>query len=174
VDSLNKIKSNPMIAIIKQESNEINPLSRFVTVEAIALLLNIDAAKIKEIRLWRYMILVVADGMSRFVSYAEVPPILGVAPPTAKNFIAWRKRWRKLKTNHVPDFWCQFYAQKFGQSNDLEELKRWGQLIATIKFALSPKVIQALLPLYAEQRYCLSFDVCVTNALSFSALHNEV
>jgi hypothetical protein len=161
VDSLNKIKSNPMIAIIKQESNEINPLSRFVTVEAIALLLNIDAAKIKEIRLWRYMILVVADGMSRFVSYAEIPPILGVAPPTVEDFLALAKRWRKLKTNHVPDYWCKFYAQKFGQSNGLEELKRWGQLIATIKFALSPKVIQALLPLYAEQRYCLSFDVCV-------------
>jgi hypothetical protein len=46
-----------MITIIKQESNEINPLSRFVTVEAVALLLNIDAAKIKEIRLWRYLTL---------------------------------------------------------------------------------------------------------------------
>jgi hypothetical protein len=49
-------------------------------------LLNIDAAKIKEIRLWRYIILVVADGMSRFVSYAEIPPILGVAPLTVKDF----------------------------------------------------------------------------------------
>jgi len=154
-----------MITIIKQESKEVNPLSRFVTVEAMALLLNIDAAKIKEIRFWRYMILVVADGMSRFVSYAEVPPILGVAPPTVKDFIAWRKRWRKLKTNHVPDFWCKFYAQKFGQSNALEELKLWGQLIATIKFALSQKVIQALRSLYAEERYCMRFRVCVTHAL---------
>ncbi|MGI2905709.1 hypothetical protein [Tolypothrix sp. VBCCA 56010] len=50
------------------------------------MLLNIDAAKIKQIRLWRYMILVVADGMSRFVSYAEIPSILGVAPPTVKDF----------------------------------------------------------------------------------------
>jgi hypothetical protein len=154
-----------MITIIKQESKDVNPLSRFVTVEAMALLLNIDAAKIKEIRLWRYMILVVADGMSRFVSYAEIPPILQVAPPTVKDFIAWRKRWRKLKTNHVPDFWCQFYAQKFGQSNDLEELKLWGQLIATIKFALSQKVIQALRSLYAEERYCLSYRPCVTHTL---------
>ncbi len=154
-----------MIAIIKQESNEINPLSRFVTVEAVALLLNIDAAEIKEIRLWRYMILVVADGMSRFVSYAEIPPILGVASPTVKDFLVWRKRWLKLKTNHVPDFWCQFYAQKFGQSNDLEELKRWGQLIATIKFALSQKVIQALRSLYAEERYCLRYSACVTHGL---------
>lgn len=154
-----------MIAIIKQESNEINPLSRFVTVEAVALLLNIDAAKIKEIRLWRYMILVVADGMSRFVSYAEIPPILQVAPPTAKDFLAWRKRWGKLKTNHVPDFWCKFYAQKFGQSNVLEELKRWGQLIATIKFALSQKVIQALRSLYVEERYCLTYRPCVTHTL---------
>lgn len=101
-----------MITIIKQESNEINPLSRFVKVEAVALLLNMDAAKIKEIRLWRYMILVVAEGMSRFVSYAEIPPILAVAPPTVKDFLALAKRWRKLKTNHVPDFWCQFYKAK--------------------------------------------------------------
>ncbi len=154
-----------MITIIKRESNEVHPLSRFVTVEAMALLLNIDAAKIKEIRLWRYMILVVADGMSRFVSYAEIPPILGVAAPTPKEFITWRKRWRKLKTNHVPDFWCQFYAQKFGQSNDLEELKRWGQLIASIKFTLPQKVIQALRSLYAEERYCLRKIACVTHTL---------
>ena len=154
-----------MITIIKQESNEVHPLSRFVTVEAMALLLKIDVAKIKEIRLWRYMILVVADGMSRFVSYAEVPPILEVAPVTAKDVITWRKRWRKLKTNHVPDFWCQFYGRKFGQSNDLEELKRWGQLIATIKFALSQKVIQALRSLYAEERYSLSKIACVTHTL---------
>ncbi len=46
-----------MITIIKQESKDVNPLSRFVTVEAIALLLNIDGGKIKEIRLWRYVIL---------------------------------------------------------------------------------------------------------------------
>ncbi|MBD2607760.1 hypothetical protein H6G81_25330 [Scytonema hofmannii FACHB-248] len=154
-----------MITIIKQESKEVNHLSRFVTVEAIALLLNIDAGKIREIRLWRYMILVVADGMSRFVSYAEIPPILGAAPPTVKDFLAWRKRWRKLKTNHVPDYWCKFYAKKFGQSNALEELKRWGQLIAIIKFALSQKVIQTLRSLYAEERYCLRFRVCVTHAL---------
>lgn len=46
-----------------------------------------------------------------------------------------------------------------------EELKRWGQLIATIKFALSQKVIQALLLLYAEERYCLRFHACVTHTL---------
>ena len=143
-----------MIAIIKQESNEINPLSRFVTVEGVALLLNIDAGRIKEIRLWRHIILVVADGMSRFVSYAEIPPILGVAPPTQKDFITWRKRWRKLKTHHVPDFWGKFYAQKFEQSKNVEELKNWGQLIAIIKFALSAKVIQMLQSFYTEERYC--------------------
>ena len=144
-----------MITIIKPESNDVHPLSRFVTVEAIALLLNIDAGRIREIRLWRHMILVVAEGMSRFVSYAEIPPILGVAPPKIVDFLTWRKRWRKLKTNHAPDFWCNFYAQQFGHTNCLEELKSWGQLIAIIKFALSQKVLQALRSLYAQEIYCL-------------------
>ena len=101
------------------------------------------------------MILVVAEGMSRFVSYADIPPILGVAPPANKDFLIWRKRWRKLETNFAPDFWCNFYAQKFGQSNCLQELKSWGQLIATIKSALSVNVVSALRTLYAEQRYSI-------------------
>lgn len=144
-----------MIAIIKQESKKVHPLARFVTVEAVALLLNIHVARIKEIRLWNHMILVVAQGMSRFVSYADIPPILGVAPATNKDFLTWRKRWRKLKTNYAPDFWCNFYAQKFGESNCIQKLKSWGQLIATIKFALSQNVVQALRSLYAEQRYSI-------------------
>jgi len=133
-----------MIAIIKQESKQVHPLARFVTVEAVALILNIDVARIKEIRLWNRMILVVAQGMSRFVSYADLPPILGVALPTKGDIITWRKRWRKLKQNHAPDFWFNFYAQKIRRSQSLGEVKSWEQLIALINFALSEKVAQAL------------------------------
>jgi len=134
-----------MIATIKQESKVVHPLARFVTAEAVALLLNIEATRIKEIRLWDRMMLVVAHGMSRFVSYADLPPILGVVPPTPKDIITWRKRWRKLKQNHAPDFWFNFYDHKIGQSNSFGELKNWGQLIALIKFAFSEKVFQGLL-----------------------------
>lgn len=129
-----------MIAIIKQESKQVHPLARFVTVEAVALILNIDVARIKEIRLWNRMILVVAQGMSRFVSYADLPPILGVALPTKGDITTWRK----LKQNHAPDFWFNFYDQKIRQSQSIGEVNSWEQLIALINFALSEKVAQAL------------------------------
>ena len=141
-----------MIAIIKQESKDIHPLARFVTVEAVALLLRIEANSIKEIRLWGHMILVVANNLSRFVSYADFPPILGVNPPQTKDFTIWRKRWRTLKTNFAPDFWLLFYSHKFGYSNSLAELRTWGELIASFKFALSQTGLQTLRILYAEER----------------------
>ncbi|MEC4817188.1 MAG: hypothetical protein SAK29_28550 [Scytonema sp. PMC 1069.18] len=141
-----------MIAIIKQESQDVHPLARFVTIEAVARLLNIEATRIKEIRLWRHMILVVAQGLSRFVSYADIPPILGVEPPTEAEMITWRKRWRKLKQKYAPDFWLKFYIRKFNQSSSLEDLRNWGQLIALIKFAFSEADIQALRISYLKKR----------------------
>jgi type II secretory pathway component PulJ len=141
-----------MIAIIKQESKDAHPLARFVTVEAVALLLNIEATRIKEIRLWNHMILVVAQGLSRFVSYADIPPILGVEPPKEAEMVTWRKRWRKLKQKNAPDFWQEFYTQKFAQSSSKEELRNWGKLIAVIKFAFTEAAIQALRSSYVEKR----------------------
>jgi hypothetical protein len=31
------------------------------------------------------------------VSYADIPPILGVELPKPEDFICWRKRWKKNK-----------------------------------------------------------------------------
>ncbi len=79
-------------------SQQVHPLARFVTPEAIALHLNIEVARIKEIRLWPNVILVVAQGLTRFVSYADMPPIIEVKAPQTQDFSRWRKRWNKSET----------------------------------------------------------------------------
>jgi hypothetical protein len=141
-----------MISTQQTESKHIHPLARFVTKEAIALLLNIEVQQIKDIHCWPHVILVVAQGLSKFVSYADLPPILGVEAPTNRDFICWRKRWKKNKNKQAPDFWLNFYAQKFCQSCSIAELYTWGQLVGVIKSALSEKAVQALRKIYANQR----------------------
>lgn len=144
-----------MIPISQAESKYIHPLARFVTTEAIALLLNVEPERITDIRCWANVILVVGKGFSRFVSYADLPPILEVEPPTQKDFTYWRKRWQKCKTKLAPNFWLKFYAQKIGKSASEVELYAWGQLLRIIKFALGEKAVIALRSIYAEERDCL-------------------
>ena len=139
-----------MIPTPQPEATPVHPLARFVTPEAIALHLNIEAKQIKEIRCWPNVILVLAERLTKFVSYADLPPILGVEPPTHQDFVCWRKRWKKLKKKQAPDFWVNFYAQKFGQSRSVAQLYAWGQLLRVIKSALSEKAVQALRSIYAE------------------------
>jgi hypothetical protein len=67
-----------MIPKQNSEAKQINPLSRFVTKEAVAKVLKVKPEQIREIRCWAYVIHVVGVGLSRFVSYADMPPILGV------------------------------------------------------------------------------------------------
>ncbi len=56
-----------MIPIEDKEAKYIHPLARFVTAEAIALLLKVDMNQIKVIRCWARVVLVVGKGFSRFV-----------------------------------------------------------------------------------------------------------
>lgn len=151
-----------MISTTSTESKPVHPLARFVTKEAIALLLNIEITQIKDIRCWANVILVVGKGLSKFVSYADLPPILGVEPPTHQDFIRWRKRWQKLKTKQAPEFWVKFYATKFGQSCSITELYQWGKLLGLVKLALSQPAVQALRSIYAEEKYS-RFDVQTRN-----------
>ena len=144
-----------MISTLQAELRSIHPLARFVTKEAIALVLKIEVEKIKDIRCWPNVILVVAEGLSRFVSYADLPPTLEAEPPSRQDFVYWRKRWKKLTQKQAPSFWVRFYAQKFGQSLSVAELYNWGRLVNVIKFALSDKSVQALRSIYAEEMYCL-------------------
>jgi hypothetical protein len=76
----------------------VNPLIRFVTEESVALLLKIPVSEIKDIRCWRHVILVIAKHLVRFVSYADLPPVVEAEPPNNQDFMTWRKRWKKNKT----------------------------------------------------------------------------
>ncbi|MCM0589861.1 MAG: hypothetical protein HEQ35_12655 [Gloeotrichia echinulata IR180] len=126
------------------QSKPAHPLARFVTPEAVALLLKIKVEQIKEIRLWPNVILVIAKNLVRFVSYADLPPIIEVEPPTAQDFVRWRKRWHKSQTKLAPDFWHKFYQQKFSESANICQLYTWGQLVRVIKFAISTKNLELL------------------------------
>lgn len=138
-----------MIATQSAESKSKHPLSRFVTAEAIALLLNLETEDIYRIDCWRYVIHVVGKGVSTFVSYADLPPILGVESPTERDFVRWRKRWRK-NNQQAPKFWLDFYKQKFKQAVSVGELYAWGTIVGVIKSALSPVNLQQLRIMYIE------------------------
>lgn len=63
-----------MVSSSQPESKPIHPQARFVTTEAIALLLQLKPEQIYRIDCWQYVIHVVAKGISTFVSYADLPP----------------------------------------------------------------------------------------------------
>lgn len=143
-----------MISTSQREATTVHPLARFVTKEAIALLLNLKPEEIYRIGFWRYVIHVVGRGVSTFISYADLPPILEVEPPTNTDFVCWRKRWKK-NNKQAPEFWVEFYLQKFLQALSVAELYTWGQLVRVIKFALSQPAVQGLRSVFLEAKYSL-------------------
>ena len=148
-----------MISTLAPQSKSIHPLARFVTKEAIALILNVPVEKIREIRCWARVILVVGQNLSRFVSYADLPPVVGVEEPISSDFAYWRKRWKKLKIKQAPDIWATFYANRFGQARDIAELFSWGQLLGIIKNSLSEQAIVALRSIYIAEKLFLETQV---------------
>jgi len=143
-----------MIPKQNPEAKQINPLARFVTKEAVAKVLKVKPEQIREIRLWPYIIHVVGVGISRFVSYADMPPILGVEPPTLQDCMRWRKRWRSTQ-HRAPIFWVEFYEGKFRQSRSVEELYNWGKLVGKIKQGLSGLQVELLRHIYGVVKECL-------------------
>ncbi len=141
-----------MVSTPEPRSRAVHPLARFVTREAIALLLNLKSEQIYRIDCWRYVIHVVGKGVSTLVSYADIPPILGVEPPNPEDFVCWRKRWKKNK-NKAPKFWAEFYRQKFKLALSLPEMHQWGELVGVIKFALSETAVKLLRSIYQEEQY---------------------
>jgi len=139
-----------MISTLQPEAKAVHPLSRFVTVEAIALLVNLTPEQIYRIDCWRYVIHVVGKGVSTFVSYADIPPILGVEPPKPEDINCWRKRWRKNKYK-APQFWTEFYQQQFKLAPSGAEMHKWGELVSAIKFALPEVAVQLLQNVYQQQ-----------------------
>jgi hypothetical protein len=113
----------------------IHPLSRFVSRETVALHLKQDEADIYRVNCWRYVVHVVAKGKSTFLSYADLPPIVGVAHPNAWDVRTWRKRWKKY--GHIaPLFWHNFYVDRLLECRSMNELQAWEEVIAYIRFGL--------------------------------------
>jgi hypothetical protein len=137
---------------ILHKSPILHPLARFVTEETVALLFNISADEIFRIECCRYMVYVHAKGISRFVSYADFPPILQVKPIAPQDFGRWYKRW---KSKQAPAFWTKFYTHKFKKAVSVDSLLQWGQLVATVKSVISAAALQQLRDVYGLEKHLM-------------------
>lgn len=118
---------------IWHDSPVVHRLARFVTEEAVALMFNIAVEKIIRIRLMRYVVHVHAKGVSRFVSYADFPAIVGVDVPEIKDLALWKKRWYKSeKSFYAPAFWSKFYTFQFRNCSCAGSLQEWQNLVRGI------------------------------------------
>jgi hypothetical protein len=54
----------------------------------------------------------------------------------------------------APEFWVEFYKQKFWQAVSVAELM-WGQIVRVIKFALSQAAVQGLRSVFLHAKYSL-------------------
>jgi hypothetical protein len=112
-----------------------NPQSRFVTKTAVAMHLKRSVDEIYKVNCWRYVVHVVGKKTSTFVSYADLPPIIGVDLPNHRDVRAWRKRWKRYD-HTAPLFWQSFYAEKLRQVTTMEELQAWEEVLSYVEFGL--------------------------------------
>ena len=139
---------------IKYNFRQPHPLLRFVTEETVAFLFAIDVEQIYRIECWQHVVYIHAEGVSRFVSYGDFPPVITAEKPDRRDFIYWRKRWvKKFKRIIAPEFWVKFYTQKFIEARSQEELREWGELIAILNFVFKNTNIERLRENYAYQRF---------------------
>ncbi|MEG3959127.1 hypothetical protein [Microcoleus sp. herbarium2] len=144
-----------MLTKFSRKSTPRHRLSRFVTKEAIARLLKIKVEQIYRFECWAHILYVHAKGMSRFVSYADFPPVLGVESPSGLDFGYWKRRWASQKERHAPDFWVDFYGARFQKAVSVSELLEWGELVGVIKLMLSAIVLESLRKVYAQEKSLL-------------------
>lgn len=143
---------------IRHLSFRLHPLARFVTEETVALMFNLKPEDIYRIECWQHIVYVYGKGVSRFVSYADFPPIKGVTPPTQIEMQRWRKRWYKSHKSHTaPSFWTEFYTLQFQQASSVAKLLEWGQVVASITFGLSSLALQQLREVYRNQKEGFNF-----------------
>jgi hypothetical protein len=145
---------------IVHKSSTLHQLTRFVTEEAICLMFNISFEDIYVVECWRYVVYVHGTGVSKFVSYADFPPILGVAPPRVRDFIKWRKRWRKqneLYRKQAPNWWAKFFAQEFSQATSEDVFHSWGKLVELITFAFNEDTLQELRSSSRQEKSLICF-----------------
>ena len=133
---------------IAYKSSEIHPLARFVTEEAVCLKFNIKFEDIYIVECWQYIVYVHAKGVSKFVSYADFPPVIGVKPPSASEMAKWCRRWLKkhdfVNRKQAPKWWAQFFINQFETAPWENFLYDWGKLIRLIKFAFNEETLQEL------------------------------
>ena len=140
---------------INYKSAILHPLARFVAEDAVALMFNITPDQIYRIDCYRYVVYVHAKGISRFVSYADFPPILGSASPNTQDFLRWHKRWRdRQHSQFAPKFWQQFYSHQFKQAHSVEHLRDWGLLVGKVKSEFTEFALQQLREIYTHEKYC--------------------
>ncbi len=153
--STNQPKS-PVIAGSKiiHKSSVLHPLVRFVSEETAAMLVNVEPEQIDRVECWRHVVYVHGKGVSRFVSYADFPPILGVDLPIAQDYVRWRKRWlKRWQSKQAPEFWTRFYRHQFKYAQTIPELFEWGRLVGVVKSAMSKAALQQLRDAYQQEKY---------------------
>ena len=140
--------------IISHQFKQAPILLRFVTVETVAFLFNIEVEQIHRIECWQHVVYVHAEGISRFVSYADFPPVIGKQKPDEKEFKRWRKRWYdKSKRKIAPESWVKFYTKKFTQAKSIYKLREWGELIAVFKSLFESIDLERLREDYRYQKF---------------------
>ncbi|HIK09000.1 MAG TPA: hypothetical protein IGS52_01825 [Oscillatoriaceae cyanobacterium M33_DOE_052] len=137
-----------MLTNFQPRALPLHRLTRFVTKEAIARLLKTPPDQIWEIQRWAYVILVVGKGISRFISYADLPPVPHVAPPNVPDIRCWLRRWKEKRS---PRFWVEFYAEKIQETFAAGELIEWGKLLNRIKYYLPQELLYSLQATYRNQ-----------------------
>ncbi|GAB1543880.1 hypothetical protein NUACC21_65560 [Scytonema sp. NUACC21] len=114
---------------------------------------NINLEDIYVVECWRYVVYVHGKGISKFVSYADFPPIIGVEPPTPIEFLKWRKRWRKhndpSQRKQAPKWWATFFTNEFWQAFSDSALCSWGELLCSIQFAFTELTFEELQQSYS-------------------------
>lgn len=116
---------------------------RFLNITAISHHLQREPETITKIDPWKHVIHVVGKGISTFVSYADLPPIIDQEFPTEADRKIWRKRWKR-NSNIAPQFWLEFYCEKIHRAKTVAELEKWQRIITFLHFALSPSAITTL------------------------------
>jgi len=149
-----RLKTIKRSTIIEHKFKEVPPLLRFVTRETVAFLFNIQLEQIYRVECWQHVVYVHAEGVSRFVSYADFPPVIETQKPDRAEFKRWEKRWYKISKKKIaPEFWVKFYTQKFIEAKSQDELKQWGELIAVVKLIFKMADIERLRENYSYQRF---------------------
>ncbi len=130
----------------------LHPLARFVTEEAVALKFNVKIEEIHRIELWDKLVYVYAGKLSRFVSYADFPPIVSEILPENLPVAYWGTRFRKIKDKtkkiHLFNWWCQFYGDRLVETRNKVELRQWGTILAVLKPYLPVNIITQLREIY--------------------------